>query len=278
MSSQKRLVIRWTTLKGLAAIILFLVIVILVEYVVVLYAINLGVKDETQFRWSLTFPGTEWSLVIAISPLFHLVPVAVIVSLVFSWTCLTKYAAVKRVETQKEKPYIGKRRQEQPSKALKKFFDRIKYGLLKVKGIAYVWQKIHFARATIKSALTVLLVFSLFIVVASLLAHPSLIYKTITGAYRNNQSLLDFVKGAGHFFAPIGGFFSAVNDALLGAAPSFRDFALSIGSIISPLANLDNVGKYLAFQNIAAWISALSTLIYVEYRKKVYRYKKTRKG
>jgi hypothetical protein len=42
------------------------------------------------------------------------------------------------------------------------------------------------------------------------------------------------------------------------------------------LADLDNVGKYLFFQNIAAWVSALVTLFYGEYTRKSYRYRKSR--
>jgi len=265
-------------LKGVTAIILFLIITVLAEYIVVLYAINLGVRDKAQLQWSFKFPGTEWAFTVAISPLFHLVPAAVIVSLVFSWTCLTRYAAVKPTETPKWRAVTAaKREQKKKLRALRKFVGRIRAGLLKVKGIAYVWKKIHFARATIKSALTVLLVFWVFVILASLLTYPNLIYRTVAGAYENNPSLLNFVKGTAQFFAPLGGIFSAINNALLAAAPGFRDFVLTLGLMIKPLADLDNAGKYLVFQNVAAWVSALATLFYGEFRRKGYRYKKTRR-
>jgi hypothetical protein len=270
----KRLVIRWTTFKGLAAIILFLTIATLIEYVVVLYAINLGVKDTTPLQWSAQFPGTNWNLTIAISPLFHLVPIAVIITLLFSWTYLTKHVAVKPHEVGKGKASsIAKRDRESK---LKKFSGKIKSGLLKVKGVAYLWQRIHFARATIKGALTVLLAFATFIIIFSLLAYPKLIYQTISSAYQNNPSLLSFVKGTAEALAPIGGIFSGVNDALLSVTSGFRDFALGLGAMIKPLADLDNSGKYLFFQNIAAWVSAFTALFYGEYVKKTYRYRKRR--
>jgi len=279
MSAQKRLLIRWTTLKGLVAIILFLLIAALVEYLIVLYAISLGVKDETQLQGSFKFPGTGWTLAMAVSPLFHLVPVAVIISLIFSWTYLTKCAAVKSIETQKWKAEAAsKRGQEQRLKAVRKFVGRIRSGLLKVKGIAYVWQKIHFARATIKSALIVMLVFLAFIILVSILTYPQLIYETITGAYKDNSSLLNFVKGTAQFFAPVGGVFSAVNNALRAAAPGFRDFVLTLGLVTKPLADLDNASKYLVFQNVAAWVSALIALFSGEFRRKGYRYKKIKRG
>jgi len=272
----KRLVIRWTTLKGLAAIILFLAIAALTEYFVVLYAINLGVKDTTLLQWSIRFPGTDWIMTIAISPLFHLVPMAVIITLLFSWTYLTRHVAVKPYELRKGKAGTVAKRGKEPK--LKKFLGKIRSGLLRVKGVAYLWQKIHFARATTKSALTVLLVFSVLIIVVSLLAYPQLIYQTISNAYQNNTSLLNFVKGTAEALAPIGGIFSAINNALLSIAPGFRDFVLGLGVIIKPLVELDNVGKYLVFQNAAAWVSAFAALFYGEYVRKGYRYKRGRRS
>ena len=284
----KRLLIRWTTLKGLAAIILFLIISALTEYFIVLYAINLGIKDTTLLQWSIQFPGTDWIITISISPLFHLVPIAVIITLLFSWTYLARHVAVKPHEAGREKVRpVFKRGKELKSKeagkltskisrAVKKSFGKIKSGLLRVKGVAYLWQKIHFARATIKSALTVLLVFSALILIVSLLAYPRLIHQTISNAYQNNPSLLNFVKDTTEALAPIGGIFSSVNNALLSAAPGFRDFALGLGTIIKPLADLDNAGKYLFFQNVAAWISALTTLFYGEYIGKTRHYRKSR--
>ncbi|MDH5753944.1 MAG: hypothetical protein OEY95_01870 [Candidatus Bathyarchaeota archaeon] len=300
MSAQpppKRLVFRWTTLKGLAAIIVFLIIAALIEYFIVLYAINLGVKDETLSQWSFQFPRTDWTLTIAVSPLFHLVPITVIIALVSSWTYLTKYVAVKPKRTWKEKVRPASKRRKEPrlkeagklaskiSDAVKRFFDKIKSELLRVKGVAYLWQKIHFARATIKSALTVLLVFAVFIVTVSLLAYPQLIYQTISNAYQSNPSLLGFVKSTNNFtrdiaeaLAPIGWICSSINNALLSIAPGFRDFVLSLGGLIKPLTDLDDVGKYLVFQNVAAWVSALTALFYGEYTRKSYRYRKGKRS
>jgi len=44
--------------------------------------------------------------------------------------------------------------------------------------------------------------------------------------------------------------------------------------VISPIATLNNVDKYLFFQNAAAWVSVLATIVYGERTKKGYRYKK----
>jgi len=226
-------------------------------------------------QWSFQFPGTDWTTMIAISPLFHLVPIAVIIALVSTWIYLTRRAAVKPYEARKEKAGPAVKRGKEGK--LKKFFSRIKSRLLRIRGIAYLWQKIRFARAPIKSALTVLLVFSALTLIISLLAYPQLIYRTVSNAYQNNPSLLSFVKDASEALAPVGGVFSALNNALLSLAPGFRDLVLSLGTIIKPLADLDAVGKYLAFQNLAAWTLALSALFYEEYIRKGYRYKKGRR-
>ncbi|MGB9713633.1 MAG: hypothetical protein ACPLZC_01490 [Candidatus Bathyarchaeales archaeon] len=272
MVTQKRLVIRWTTLKGAVAIIFFILIAILAEYLVALYAISLGVEDKGLLQWSFKFPGTDWNFVLTVSPIFHLVPAAVIISLVFSWICLTSYFTIKPAETLKSKTKASAKG-EQKKGLLKKFFDGAKRRLLRVRGIAYMWQKVHFARAAIKSTLTLLLTFGALIIAISLLTYPNLIYHTIASAYQNDTSLLNFVKGTAQFFAPIGAFFSAINGALIAAAPGFRDFVVTVGSMIEPLTLLDGAGKYLVFQNLAAWISALATLVYGGYKRKVFRHR-----
>lgn len=275
MANRKHLFIRWTTLKGITTIILFLIVAALAEYLIVLYAISLGVKDEALLQWSFNFPRTELTFAFTISPLFHLIPLAVIISLLLSWSCLTKYAAVRPIRAQKGKTETAsKHGQRQKFETLNKFFGKIKSGLLKVKGIAFLWQKVHFARVAIKSAMAVLLIFLIFAMVASLLAYPKLIYQAMSEAYKNNPALLNFVTNTLRFFAPLGGFFSGLDAELRAAAPVIRDFVLTLSSLTKPLVDLDNTGKYLVFQNVAAWVSALATLCYGEYRRGGYRYKK----
>jgi len=267
-------------------------VAVLIEYIIVLYAINLGVKDETLQQWSFQFPATDWTMTIAISPLFHLVPIAVVIALVSSWTYLTRHIAVKPPEKWKGKvKSSAKQRKERGFKEVKKlaskirdFFGRLKSALLRIRGVAYLWQKIHFARATIKSGLTVLLVFGALILLVSVLTYPQLIYWTVSNAYRNNSSLLGFMtwisnsaKGIPEALAPIGWICSAVNNALLSTAPTFRDFVLSLGGLTKPLVELDDAGKYLVFQNVAAWVSASTALLYGERKRKIYRHKKGRR-
>ena len=253
---------------------------VLTEYFVVLYAMDLGVTDATLLK-------TEWPVTIAISPLFHLVPISVIITLAFCWTYLTRKFAVKPQETRRGKVEVSSRREMEPRKtsrmgrATRRFFRKTRASLLRIEGISYLWQRIHFARATIKSALTVLLAFIMFVLIVSLLTYPQLIYRTIAGAYQSNPSLLNFVmsidnalRGFAETVSPIGWISTSINNALLAAAPSIRDLGVGLGGLVKPLASLDGDGKYLVFQNAAAWISVLIILFYGEYIRKGHRYEK----
>lgn len=251
-NASKNLLLRWTTSKGLATILTFFFVALLIELLVVFYSMSLGVTDTTPLQWSFKFPGTEWISTITISPLFHLVPIAVILVLVTSWIYLTKCACMKPRETLRVVP--SQKREKEPNG--KKIFGKIKSELLK---------------ASMKSAIIVVLSFVAFVLVFSLLAYPQLIYRAISDAYEGNPSLLSFVKSTGGVFAPIA---SAISGAVRALAPGLRDFAVTLGNALKPLAGLDGAGKYLAFQNAAAWISAMLVLLYAEYSRKSYRYRK----
>ncbi len=60
----------------------------LAEFLVVVYAMDLGVKDVGVLT-------INWPVTITISPLFHLVPIAVIITLLFTWIYFTKKLSVK---------------------------------------------------------------------------------------------------------------------------------------------------------------------------------------
>ncbi len=255
-TTQKREILRWITLKGSVALILFIIIAAIAEYAIVLYARGLGAPDDTVFC-GFKFPGTEYNLGINISPLFHLVPIAVIIALASSWVYLTKHAIVRPYDVQKAK--AGKRGKEQKMG----IFDKIKLRLYRVRGFSYI-----------QSALTVFLLFLLFILAISLLVYPRLIYEALSNAYQNNPGLLSFIKDTGNALSSIGSVFSGVSNALLSGSAGFRDFAVGLGNVISPLSSLDNAVKYLVFQNAAVWICALIVLYYGEFGRKSHQYKK----
>lgn len=250
----KHIVSRWTTLKRSAATVVFLAIAILAESLVVAYAASLGVKDETALQWSAKLPSSDWSITLAVSPLFHLVPITVIMTLISTWMYMSRQVFVPPSEVAKTKLRMDSQHMKEKDVRL---FGRAMP-----------------ARATVRSALTVLIVFSGLVMATSFLVYPQLIYENISGSYQSNSSFLSFVRGTGEALAPVGSVFSVVNSALLSLAPSFRNFVIGIGGAISFPVSLDNAGKYLVFQNAAAWISAIAVLLHGEYGRSYRRHRK----
>lgn len=274
-SGSRHLMIRWAKLRGSAAIILFLAVAVFIQVIVVSYAVNLGIKDTGVLT-------VNWPVTFTLSPLFHLVPIAVIVSNLFTWIYLTKKLSVRpTLSIGKTEASTGKRaelRQPVSKKGQLPFSEKPKPSVLGVRGI---WQRLYFARATIKSALTVFLAFLGVVFIVSMLTYPASIYQTLTESYQNHSSLYDFVvsvanslKGFAQAAAPIGWIATAINNGLAVISPGIRSVGLALGGLTAPLANLDAAGKYLAFQNAATWISVLLILFCGQFSRKSYRYKK----
>lgn len=256
--------LRWATLKGVISIIFFIAISALIEYFIVLYAVSLGVKDESLLQWSFQFPGTSWNITIAVSILFHLVPLCAVAALTFSWICLTKYVALSVQKTLEERF-----RQVEKGKRKASVFGVVKSMLLRFRCAAYFSGKLSLAKAAVKSAFILLFVFSAFILLFSLLAYPRLIHHAFLGLYRGNPSTLEFalsvnnaVKGLAETLAPVGWVCTAINNAIIAEAPRFRILAASFEGLTKPLADLPPVGKYLFLQNFSAWFSAFLVLFY----------------
>ena len=247
------------------AVIVFLLFALLVEYLVILYSMDLGVADPTLLR-------IDWPVAFVISPLFHLVPMAVIITLGFTWTYLTKKLAIKSQDARRGRAesYIKRR-------TVSSFFGRMKTRLLKVKAIAYIAR----SGTKIKSALMVFITFLAFAFVISLLAYPQLVYRAVASAYQNNPSFLGFVlsvdssvRGFAQAVAPVGWIGTAVNNVLLAGAPGLGQIGQAFGHVTTPLAVLRSADKYLLFQNLGAWISVIFLLFYVEFTRKGFRYRK----
>ena len=288
--SPRRMIFQWMTFKALIAIILFFIFSTIIQWVIVLYSVNLGVNDVSLIQYGFQFPNTDWTITITISPLFHIIPTVVIITLLSSWTYLTKYIAVRHrrkrphsIESSKS-PMI--KHQAKGIKRLmvkiKSFTENVKIKLLRTRSIAYLWQKIHFARATIKSALIILCVFVLFILMISFLTYPQIIYLAVKGNYQHNITMRNFMMSIGNLLTEIvslpilNSIYSAINNGLLFIAPGFGGLVSQLGGLLEPLVKLPSSGKYLIFQNVAAWISALIALFYGKYKQKPYKPKRKR--
>lgn len=285
MSSEKRwkrLLFKWTARKGLTATLLFLALALFIEYLVVYLFISFGLTD--------TFLFTGFLFTLPISPLFHLLPLGVIVALVSSWMYLTKYIAVAphKIVSQKKLPTKPKRRRLRTRKvrfrSIRRFFKRISRKFGWISRALESFYRLHFARATVKSTATVIGVFLVSILTLYILGSPSFIYEFVTGFYKANPSFHGFVlktfetaQGIGQTLTPLGWLGSATNNALLAMAPGFRIGLEGFGtSITGPMVTLDLVWKYAICQNIAAWASALTALAYRQYTSHPYRRYKRR--
>ncbi len=268
--------------------ILFLAVAALIEFLVILYAMRLGVEDTSVLQWSFNFPGTGWPVTIAISLAFLLVPICVIITLALSWMYLTKKVSLRRQEIRRGKVETFPRKRVEKrglvsriSRAARNYARRIKSRLPKTKRFSDLSQRIHFPRPTIRSAFIVLLAFVAFTLLFSLVAYPQAIFRFVSNAYQTDPSLRHFVisvgnwaKGVAQALGPIGWLSTSINNALIAAAPGVRNVGVGLGGLISPIATLGNIDKFLLFQNAAAWISVLLVMIYGERTGKGYRYKK----
>ena len=278
--------------------VLFLVLVVLVEFLLVYFFLSFGLKDENLFIWK-----PHVSLTIVISPLFHLLPLGVIAVLLSSWAYLTKYVAVvpRRRELPERRPI--RRRKRYPgafrrrlrsikgffkgigekfqgiSRALKGFYSRISAAVLRIPGVSYLQKRLPLAQAAIKSAAIIFVIFLMVAFTLYVLGQQSLIHESIVKFYKGNPFfhglVLNIIYGAqaiGRALAPIGWLASAINNALLAASPGFRNALLGLGTYIGgPTAELDLVGRYVLCQNVAAWVSAVVALAYGRYASRPYR-------
>lgn len=301
----KRLIFRWTAPKGFTAVALFSMLALLIEYFLVCFFLSFGLTDKSLLTKTFQVPLTGLFFTMTISPLFHFIPLGVIAVLVSSWMYLMKYVAVvpRRIERLK-KPSATRRRKHpralnvrfksirrfskrigrkfrRISRTLKALYRRVGATVLRIRGVSYVMQRLFFARAAIKSTVTIFAVFLASVLALYTLAYPRLIYDAVIELYKGNPSFLGFVlktietaQAIGQVLFPIGWLASTINNALLAAAPGFRNALESFGaSMIEPIVKLDLVWKYAICQNVAAWISAVTALAYGQYTFRPYRRK-----
>ncbi|MDH5531913.1 MAG: hypothetical protein OEX99_00365 [Candidatus Bathyarchaeota archaeon] len=288
---RKRLIFRWTARKGFTAIVLFSALALLIEYVLASSFMSSGLTDKTPLTTTFQFPLTQSLFTITISPLFHLTPFGVVVVLVSSWTYLTKYIAVapRGIKPAKKPPKIQRKRLSKRvggkfrkiSRAFKSFYRRLSNAVLRVRGISYVLQRLFFARAAVKSTASIITIFLASFLALHVLSYPRSVYDAVVGLYQLSPSFLGFVlnttevaQGIAQVLSPIGWLASAINNALLAAAPGFKSALDNIGtSTTEPVTKLDLMGRYVLCQNLAAWVSAVTALAYGFYISHSYRRK-----
>jgi hypothetical protein len=298
MSSEerwKRLIYRWTTQKGLLAMLSFFILAIIIEYLIVTSFIASGLTDRYLLTQTFQIPGTTIMFILSISPLFHLIPIGIMIFLGATWVYLTKYVAIvpQRKESTRKASAISKGRyQKSKSKRFKIFRDisrnlgkrfekidkrfktlsnHVTSALFRIPGVSRLSQRLSFARAAVKSSVTVFLLFIISVFGLYLLVQPTAIYNVVVGLYSGNQSLAFTIKGIcdGIAASPLGG----ISNALAGSAVWFWNTFQGLGKLTESLVQIDLVWKYLICQNIAAWVSAFVVLIYSRYGSQLSRRK-----
>jgi len=274
----RQLISRWTGPTGLAATVLFLVVAVLLEVLIIYSSMALGLQDTSPLVWNVA------SLTISISPLFHLLPLTVIIVLFASWIYLTRNVAY--MPAKKPQPSRTMRPLQPPRRYERKRFKRLRRFINRLnKGIEETGQKIreriartrlakyfeqHFAGQTVfKNAWIIVLSFAILALVISLIVYPSLLPDTMNWLFGGGNSLLagfvTWTAGAataiGQALSPIGWIGTSINGALASIAPGFRSGVIGFATpIVQPLTSLDLTGKYVLIQNVAAWASALVAL------------------
>jgi hypothetical protein len=253
----------WTAPKGLLTVGLFLVLAFISEFFMVSFFAGSGLTETTAY----IFP---------VSPLFHLLPLAVIVVLVLSWMYLTNYIAMRprRISSTK----VSKTRRRRPRRrtkstqnimgAIKKLFSKIGSIFLRSSGGSFVHQRLSFGRVALESAVTVLSVFLLSIILLSVLVYPNLFTDFAVEFYSVNSALQGFMQSLADVLVSIGSSLDSI-------APGFRNAFENIVSTRTPsLTEGDLLWRYIFCQNAATWISAISALAYIRYSGRPYRSRK----
>lgn len=282
---QRRQIIKWTTPKGFAALILFSIIAALIETSLIIGFQMIGLWDPNAWTTTILIPSTNLSFTISISPLFHLLPLSVIIVLLSSWQYLAKYTAyAPRAEITKRTTPPKRTQEKQRFKSLRQFTKRltrrlqrtgrnIKTNAQKIKGISYLSQRLNLAKPTVRSALTIVFTFLAILFIIVLIEYPDLIHQSTLNLYRSSPALLYFVIGTGQWLTGIGQAIPALGqlgasiyNGLASAGPGFRSALTSFGtSLTQSILTADLSTKYVLSQNVAAWTSAILVLIYAFY-------------
>lgn len=291
--SWKRLSSRWTVPRGFWAFALFLLLAFLFEYALIYSFHSLGLTDKNTLSQTIRILSTNWSFTFEVSPLYHLLPLSIMVVLVSCWLYLSRHVASSpwRAEPSARKPSLIRREKEagrfrwfkrflkKIEKRMQKIAQKTKLTFYRVPGTSYVSKRLFVARAAVKSAVIVIAVFFSIFLLLYFSVFPMLIHDVVVGFYRDNPSFLGFIlrtrevaRGIGNALSPIGWLGSVVNEGLVASASGFRHAFDGVEiAIVEPLTKLDVAGKYIVVQNVAAWVSAFLALTYGEYISRPYR-------
>ncbi len=244
----------WTGQKGLLTVGLFLAVAFVSEFFMVSFFMGSGLAEATQLPVSL---------------LFHILPIIVIVVLVLSWTYLTKHIVVRPYRKATTK--VSKSRRHPRRRARKSntnIIETIK-NVLGTIGSALnsgdqstAPQRRSFNSVVFESGITVLTVFLLAFILLAVLVYPRLFTDFAVEFYSKTSGLQGFLQSVAEGAVSIAG----------GLEPLASGFRSAFEGLVSPnlpsFTGGDLLWRYVFCQNAAAWISAISALVYVRYFSK----------
>ncbi|UCH31739.1 MAG: hypothetical protein JSV05_09680 [Candidatus Bathyarchaeota archaeon] len=273
--TKKRLILHWATPANLLTILSFMLLAIILEFVLITFSIPASLEDSA----IVIIPFTN----VSISLMYHLLPITIIIILTASFTNLATNIAQATSRT-KSPVRTPQKKIHGPTrlKILRKYLRRGRLTLRKTKQKILktllperLQKRAFLVRAKIKSALIIAASFSMMVLLITIVAYPKLVPTITMDFYNLNTSFLDFVIGTikaseniANAIPPIGILGASIHNALIAAAPAFRNTLESAASAVTKgLVSLNPTEKYLIIQNTAAWIVAILTLSYNQFVK-----------
>jgi hypothetical protein len=238
----------WTAPKRLLTIGLFLALAFTSEFFMVSFFAGSGLTET-------------YAHPLPVSPLFHLLPLAVILVLVSSWIYLTNHIATRPHRMSPAKVSKTRRR---PRRASKNVFSKIS-SVFSSSGVSSAPQRLSFGSLAFESTVTVLTIFLLSIILLSVLVYPKLFTEFAAGFYSKTSPLQGFMQSLADVLVPIA---SGLDSIASGFRIAFEGI---VSTALPSLTGGDLLWRYVFCQNAAAWISALAALAYVKYFSNTYR-------
>jgi len=254
------------------AFILFIIFVGLLEYV-----INATLAANLEASSNIVLPIINAT----ISPYYHLLPAAVIVSLTSCFIHLTTHVATVPTRTQtpmrarRPRTKVRFRTFHQSWRKIAKAARRVRSRILRTPIIAYIQRRVIMAKALLTGATTVTVTFIIIVLLISITAYPKLMPTAITNFFKWNQGFLSFIiatitasEAVASAVPPIGALATSIHNGLVTVAPAFRSTLEGAGSTLTiGLVSLTPTEKYLVTQNVSVWIVVTITLLYTQYIK-----------
>jgi hypothetical protein len=259
------------------ALILFLMVAVLLEFVIIYSSISMGLKDTNPLIWKTGL------FTISISPLFQLLPICVIIVLFASWIYVTRQTATMPVRKQQAKitrPLPPPRRYEKKRlRTLRRFINRLNKRIddagrgvrerISKSRLTKFSEQHPAGRAVFNSAWAIMLPFSILALIVYLIIYPQLIPNAVNWLLGGGSSVLAvFItwtikasNAVGHTLSPLGWLGAGIEGGLASIAVGFRNGVIGLTTpIVKPMVESSLVGKYVLVQNVAAWASALIAL------------------